>query len=77
MACGSCGGGRRPVTTPDGQSVYPPSPDAGTQWEVTYPNGAVLTFDHEWQASTAVAMSGGTVRVLRPGGQNVGDHPTG
>lgn len=36
------------------------------RWRVTYPNGAVLEFEHEWQAAQAAAISGGLVERLDP-----------
>ena len=42
------------------------SGDTATKYEVTYPNGAVVVFDHEWQAVQAQALSGGSLRKVVP-----------
>lgn len=60
-------GGKRPAQPGalTGVAGQPPAP-ANTQYEVTYPNGAVVVFNHEWQAHQALALSGGSLRTLEP-----------
>jgi hypothetical protein len=72
MAC--CGGARAytPASALTASVSAPAAPVRHTRWKITYPNGADMEFDHEWQVRQAQAMSGGVVEELPP---DVGDTP--
>lgn len=68
MACGSCGGRATPASLTGVATAGTETVPTLTRpkWRVTYPNGATVDFDAEWQAAQAVALSGGHVTVLTP-----------
>lgn len=66
MSC--CGGARpyTPATALTATVTAPTAPVKHTRYKITYPNGAEMEFDHQWQAAQAQAMSGGVVEEIPP-----------